>query len=295
MDASLTSVISVVIPAYNSAQHIIGSIDSVLGQSISEFEIIVVDDGSKDNSKEVVEPYLTDPRIRYIYQENRGLPGARNTGAQHAKGKYLAFLDADDFLAPNALERMRGEFERSGATWGNVGVLKIEPARKTVRPARMPHGDLFLAILQDDFITRCPFFRASGFFALGMYDPDMRVREDWDINIRLIASGQPFVCIDEPLYHYTRTEGSITTGNRRRLLSFTEILMRKHHKALADSGNRAVAKIYARNLWHLARLYFYELNDSKEAWRCARESLRYDKNVWRLVHPLIHRLRTAVR
>jgi hypothetical protein len=127
-----------------------------------------------------------------------------------------------------------------------------------------------------------------------MYDEEIRVREDWDINIRLIEKSKPCVLIDEPLYLYSKTEGSITTGNRRRLLFYTEKLMRKHHKRLADAGNRRIAAIYAKNMWELARFYFYELRDFREGFRCMRESLRYDMNLSRLFHPVIHRIDVAL-
>jgi glycosyltransferase involved in cell wall biosynthesis len=288
------SLVSVVIPAYNSAAYIRGSLDSVLSQTLQDFEVIVVDDGSKDNTKEVVAPYLADSRVRYHFQENRGLPGARNAGAKIAQSKYFAFLDADDFFAPTALETIRKKFEETNAAWCNVGLLKLDGEKKTVRHASMPAGDPLLAVLEDDFITRCPFFPRDQFFAIGMYDEEIRVREDWDINIRLIEADKPCVVIDEPLYLYSRTEGSITTGNRRRLLAFTEKLMRKHHKRLADAGNRKIARIYAVNMWHLARQYFYEIKDVREGLRCMRESLRYDMNVFRLFHPIIHRIDVAL-
>src|SRR5271168_330921 len=172
--------VSVIIPAYNSARFVGGAIESVLAQSVHDFEIIVVDDGSKDDTPLAVEPYLADLRIRYFRQENRGLPGARNAGAKVSRGEYLAFLDADDFLAPNALEAMRKKFEESGAAWLNVGVLKLEGENRTFRHPRFPGGDLLHAILEDDFITRSPFYPRKDFFEIGMYDEEIRMREDWD-------------------------------------------------------------------------------------------------------------------
>ena len=284
------SFVSVIIPAYNAAPLVSGAIESVLCQTFPDFELIVVDDGSQDATRLTIEPYLTDPRVRYHFQENRGLPGARNAGANLSCGDYLAFLDADDFFAPNALECMLQTFHSSGAQWLNVGVLKLEGEKRTVRHPTTPEGDLQLAILDDDFITRSPFYPREVFFSVGMYDEMIRIREDWDINIRMIQAGKPFVNLDQPLYHYTKTEGSITTANHRRLYSFTEMLMRKHHKKFADNGNKQVARIYAKNMWDLARRYFYEIHDSRESLRCAWESLRYDPSPSRLMHPLLHRL-----
>jgi glycosyltransferase involved in cell wall biosynthesis len=288
------TLVSVIIPAYNSAAYVRGAIDSVLSQTLQDFEIIVVNDGSNDQTEQVVSNYLSDDRICCISQQNRGLPGARNAGATAAHGDYFAFLDADDFLAPNALELMTRRFKETGAAWLNVGVLKIEGKKRTVRHPGNPEGDPLLSILSDDFITRSPFYPRKEFFAIGMYDEKIRMREDWDINIRMIAAGKPFALLDEPIYLYTRTEGSITTGNRRKLYFYTEKLMRKHHKRLADEGSRAIAKIYAANMWDLARRYFYEIRDFRQGLRCSMESLRYDINFLRLLHPLAHHIDVAL-
>jgi glycosyltransferase involved in cell wall biosynthesis len=284
------SLVSVVIPAYNAASYVCGAIDSVLRQSHQDFEILIVDDGSTDNTHKVVQPYLSDPRIRYLCKENGGPSPAKNMGAIASKGEYLAFLDADDFLAPNALEAMLRAFHLTKAAWLNVGLLKISGESRVVRHPAVPAGDLHLAILSDDFIIRSPIYPRQEFFAIGMFDLDNKGREDWDINIRMILADKRFTVIDEPLYQYTRTEGSLTTSNRRSWHINTEKLLRKHHKRLADAGDKEVARIYARNMWGLARQCFYETHEPREAMRCAWESLRYDRSLYRLVHPLIHKL-----
>lgn len=289
------SIVSVIIPAYNSAAYLPGAVNSVLQQTLQDFEIIIVNDGSKDDTEGVVKTMLTDSRVRCVSQENRGLPGARNAGARVAVGKYLAFLDADDYLAPSALAVLLREFEATGAAWANVGVLRVEGSDRTALSPYMPAGNVFHAILRDDFIRRCPFFRATEFADVGMYDEEMKVREDWDINIRLIQSGKPYICVDEPLYLYTCTEGSITRGNRRRVLEFTEKLLHKYHKRLADAGDRAIAHLYAINMWEMGRVYHYQMADSLTALRCLKESVRYDFNVGRLLHALAHRVHLAFR
>jgi glycosyltransferase involved in cell wall biosynthesis len=288
------TLVSVIIAAYNAAAHIHDAVNSVLAQTIQDFEIVIVDDGSTDSTAEVAAKYQSDPRIRYIYQSNRGPAQARNAGAMAAKGQYFAFLDADDSLAPTALEIMVGRFQESGASWSIVGVLKVQGEKTTVRHPTVPRGNLLAAILEDDFVTRNPFYPRNEFLAIGMYDEEIYGREDWDINIRMIAAGKPFVCIHEPLYIYVHTEGSITKGSRQRLCSNTEKLLRKHHKRIADAGSEPIARIYAKNMWDLARWYFYEIGDYREGLRCAIQSLRYDLSLKRLFHPLIHHSEVAL-
>ncbi|MEO1186284.1 MAG: glycosyltransferase family 2 protein, partial [Cyanobacteria bacterium J06636_27] len=96
--------VSVIIPVYNAEKYIAATVQSVLSQTYKNFEIIIVDDGTPDNSVKICQKF-NDSRIRIIHQANRGLPGARNTGIRHAQGDYLAFLDADDIWLPEKLEK----------------------------------------------------------------------------------------------------------------------------------------------------------------------------------------------
>lgn len=94
--------ISVIIPTYNRAHYVSQAIDSVLAQTFTDYEILVIDDGSIDNTKEVLQSYLD--KITYIYQENKGVSAARNTGLRLARGEWIAFLDSDDIWLPEKLE-----------------------------------------------------------------------------------------------------------------------------------------------------------------------------------------------
>ena len=93
--------VSVIIPTYNREEYVVKAIDSVLGQKFDDYEFIVVDDGSTDNTKEIVNKY--GDMIRYIYQHNSGVSAARNTGIKLAKGEWVAFLDSDDEWRPDYL------------------------------------------------------------------------------------------------------------------------------------------------------------------------------------------------
>ena len=112
-DDNKEPLISVIIPAYNAASVIARTIDSVLSQTFTDFEILVVNDGSPDTPE--LEAVLESYRIVYHKQENRGAGAARNVGVNNARGQFLAFLDADDYWLPNYLEAQMAVLQKSGA------------------------------------------------------------------------------------------------------------------------------------------------------------------------------------
>jgi glycosyltransferase involved in cell wall biosynthesis len=280
--------VSVIIPTYNCAAWIDRAIHSVVAQTVSALEIIIVDDGSQDNTRGVIDPWVDSGTVKYVFEENRGLPGARNTGAREAAGEYLAFLDADDEFAPDAIEKMWTAAESSGASWCLVDFLRVRGNRSEVQRTTVPDGDPLYAILEHNFVRYGMFFRKSALMDAGMYDESIRMCEDWELNIRMCRQRKLFVHVPEPLYLYTQREGSITTGRIAENLNYTERVFRKHHKRLADSGDRRVRQLYAAHMWDIARKYWYSVHLRAAALRCMRESLRYEFNLGRLLHPIGH-------
>ena len=280
------STVSVVIPTYNCAEWLESALRSVVNQTVPVEEILVVDDGSGDNTREVLAPWIKSGSIHYIHQENRGLPGARNTGARAARGEYVAFLDADDELTPNAIQRMRDAADSSGASWCLADFLRVRKTHSEVQMTSVPKGDLFYEILEYNFVRYGMFFRKSELIDAGLYDESIRMCEDWELNIRMIQQRRPFVHVPEALYLYTQRDGSITTGRKRENLVCTEKVCRKHHKKLADGGDLRARLVYAEKMWHIARLYWYSVDMPGAALRCAWESLLYDFSLRRLLHPV---------
>lgn len=107
----MTNLVSIIIPCYNAEKFIAETIQSVLNQTYTNWELIVIDDGSKDNSSKIVASFLLDPRISYFYQENTGVSIARNNGISKVSGSYIAFLDADDVWTPTNLEEKINELQ----------------------------------------------------------------------------------------------------------------------------------------------------------------------------------------
>ncbi|MBR2867780.1 MAG: glycosyltransferase family 2 protein [Clostridia bacterium] len=98
--------LSIIVPIYNKEKYLVDCLDTIINQTLKEIEIILVDDGSTDNSKTICETYLSDPRISYYYQKNEGLASARQTGINASKGEYLGFIDADDWIELDMFEKM---------------------------------------------------------------------------------------------------------------------------------------------------------------------------------------------
>jgi glycosyltransferase involved in cell wall biosynthesis len=286
--------VTVVIPTFNCGQYISHAIDSVLRQTYEDHEIIVVDDGSTDGTRETIAPYVENRAVRYIYQENRGLPGARNTGIKNALGEYIVVLDADDELDDRMVALCREKVEEEGTDWCVCDILRIETyteeQKRNVYRARIPQGDYRKHILADDFISRSAFFRKASLQDIDLYDEDIQVRVDWAINIRLILAGKRFSHVSEPLYIYKLRSSSLVKTTHRKKFDNTLKLLRKHHKELADEGDSEIGKIYAQNLWRLGRAYLVESRAIGSSVECFLESMKYDFSLRRLFHPFYHHL-----
>ena len=201
--------VSVIVPAFNAARWIGQTIESVLAQSFGSFELIVVDDGSTDDTATVVQRYC-DARIRYIRQENKGLPGARNTGIRHSAGGYLAFLDADDLWHEHMLRDTVNYLDahpevavvRTG--WYYVDA---QGSRMALQPAACTWtGDVLERLLADNaFIIIAALMRRACVEAIGLFDETLRTgNEDWDFWLRLAAGGNRFGYLDAERALYRR-------------------------------------------------------------------------------------------
>ena len=181
------TLVSFVIPNYNHAQYLGDAIRSVLAQSYAGTEIVVVDDGSTDESRAVAEQF--GARIRLLCQANAGLSAARNTGIQAATGDYIALLDADDLVEPLYTERLLAALaaapQADGAYCGyrfvdqnNQPLPRLE--RRVVAPEL-----LYTALLNGNYwVPESLLIRRECYLAAGEFDPALRACEDWDVWLR---------------------------------------------------------------------------------------------------------------
>ena len=134
----MAPLVSIIIPTYNREKIIGRAIDSVFAQTWQNFEIIVLDDGSQDNTKAVVEAY--GPKVKYFYQGNKGIAGARNGGMRHAGGDYLAFLDSDDYWLPAKLEKQMALFGEH-PEYGMIAGIATKPEYRRLGMAQRFHEE----------------------------------------------------------------------------------------------------------------------------------------------------------
>jgi glycosyltransferase involved in cell wall biosynthesis len=199
--------VSVIIPTYNRADCLRSAIASVLGQTFQDFEIIVVDDASNDNTAETVAA-IQDQRIKYLrHDANTGEAGSRNTGVTNATGEYIAFLDDDDEWLPEKLELQVDLLDKSPPIVGAVYTTSIRIERATGKtlsqwvPKKM--GYIFRDMLSKNWIgsPSTVALRRECFEKVGLFDPTVAFGLDYDMWIR-VSEMYHFECIQRPLVKY---------------------------------------------------------------------------------------------
>ena len=242
--------VSVVIPTYNRAAYIKRAVSSVQNQTFRDLEIIVVDDGSKDNTAEVVAALATlDPRVRFVtHTINKGAQAARNTGAQAAMGKWIAFQDSDDEWLPNSLDLRLTEAEHR-----NVKVVHSECyIEYSTSKQRSLFGALPLSgnIYRDVLSAPGPVFPAllvhlSALKQIDNLDESIVSYQEWDTCIRL-SKEYEFGFVKEPTFvYYRRTEETISSNNTRSARGYEQIVEKNKKEIISRVGHKALAQHYA--------------------------------------------------
>ncbi len=253
--------VSVIIVTYNRAALLPTAITSVLQQTFQDFEIIVVDDASQDETPAVVADFQ-DHRIRYIrHEQNTGEAGARNTGVTNATGEYIAFLDDDDEWLPDKLALQVDVLENSPARVGVVytGRSTIDGATKKVVSIRIPTqgGDLLPELRKGNPITNSSvLLRKECFSKVGLFDEQIVYGLDYDMWIR-IAGAYHFEYVAKLLVKYTVHEKSLS-ANLDRMIKGKEAVLKKHGAYFAQNG-----RDYSRFCAQLGILYYLNGNARK--------------------------------
>lgn len=209
--------VSIVIPVYNVEKYVGATLRSVQNQTMTDFEAIIINDGSTDNSVKMVEPFLSDKRFKLFSIENRGLAGARNEGVKHVTGEYLYFLDSDDLIAPNFLEIMVSTLnENPEAELISFNSSDMYDTPKKIKPAKisktqiLSKNELLLLRLNGSLLpTAWSYFVKTELFKKnGMNFPEGRLFEDESRTVELFSYTGTGIKIEffdnDPAYLYRR-------------------------------------------------------------------------------------------
>ena len=255
--------VSVIIPVFNGVEDLSGAIESALNQRDCETEVIVVNDGSTDGTKALIDHYGS--RIIAIHQKNLGAAGlsrTRNNGVAAASGEWIAFLDHDDLWEPNKLasqlaaaQRTSGDIVYTNAR--NFGdVSRVSDFRSD--PSSMPEGDLFEDLLMDNFIVMSSaMMKRSLFDQIQGFTESPVLAEDWDLWLKAAAAGGQFAAVSEPVTMYRWRPGSFSKNHVRmrnlRLLALQRALESHRGQQVSWSVRRkALANVERCSAWFLA-------------------------------------------
>jgi glycosyltransferase involved in cell wall biosynthesis len=223
--------ISAIIPTYNYARYVTRAVDSALHQTYPLAEVIVVDDGSTDNTREVLSAY--GDRIRYVYQENRGLAGARNTGIRNARSPWVAYLDSDDTWFPEKIERQVKVVEADPAVELVYTSLRIcYTDGRTEDAIANPPDQLWPRFRWANSITPSTvMMRRDLALKAGGFDESLRYCEDWEMWSRLGPHIRYGAALD-PLIGYQMTPGSLSSNVTKELATAERVVEKTVLKGL---------------------------------------------------------------
>ncbi len=283
--------ISVIVPVYNVEEYLPRCVDSILAQSYDHLEVILVDDGAKDGSGAICDGYAAkDPRVRVIHQENGGLSSARNAGIQEARGDYLAFVDSDDWIEPDAYAHMLDRMERYGAKLVCGGRYDVDsatgertlglcPRKEEVISAEEMVGRIFLWDGCDS--SACDKLYHRSLLETFRY-PHGKVCEDVPVTYRIVLYAERVVLCPVPVYNYYHRPQSISTSAvSEKTFHFAqhtaEILpyIRQHHPGIAPQAEF----LRVRSLTHPLLLLAQAPAQIRKTYQSQYRSLK--KELWR--------------
>lgn len=227
----MNELVSIIMPSYNTGQYISQSIQSVLNQTYTDWELIIIDDCSKDDTDEVISPYLLDSRIRYIKNEtNSGAAVSRNRALREAKGKWIAFLDSDDLWEPDKLEKQVAFMENNGYRFSYTNYVEIDEEST-------PNGKY---VTGPKRITKHGMYNYCWMGCLTvMYDAetvglvqieDIKKNNDYAMWLKVCKKANCYL-LDENLAKYRKRSGSISNHGYVKLIKW-------HYRLYREAENK---------------------------------------------------------
>ena len=274
----ITPQVSVIIPTYNSARYVVEAVESVLAQTWQDFEILVIDDGSTDETEQLMRRY--ENPVRYLCQANGGVAVARNRGIRESRGRYIAFLDADDTWLPYKLERQINvllEHPNVRACYSTFTIVDAELNPLGISRSQRQGSALEDLLTGGNIIgSICTVLcERSLFDVVGGFDPKLSQCADWDMWVRLAARTE-FLYLDEPLVTYRQHDANMSRNAS--LLEHDSLQVLNKGFAMPELSDALRAQrraAFARNYMVLAGTYFHARR-YRDFVRCAARAVTMD-------------------
>lgn len=253
-------VFSIIIPSYNRAYVLKRAIKVVLDQTFLDYEIIIVDDGSVDNTKAILQEYSNDSRIKYLYQENGGVCAARNTGAKQAKGEFIIFLDSDDTVEKSWLQDFYDLANQNmDLLFCSMKIIKQDSSQYLVS-ALNPYNTWKA---KGNISTGSWALRKDVFFKVGMFDENIKFGENVELRFRLNQEKLNIGIVDNYNFIYYQSEGG-GSKNQKNKIDSNLYMIEKH--GLYFNERPHVLRLYYQDIavayaklgeWKNAKIYFW--------------------------------------
>jgi len=233
--------VSIIIPTFNRASIIGKAIQSVLDQSLPRWELIIIDDGSTDDTLNTIEAYLEDKRIKYFYQQNQGVSVARNLGVKKSIGNHLIFLDSDDFFFSYLLQNLNEAkfWDYDLICWQ---VLKIIDGKKSIwKPKRL--SGMYNHITAS-FLAGSICYRKDLFYKAGGYDPKMTNGQNYELGMRVSQRKDLKIKVLNKIFLQYEPKNSARSINSIKTVLISYFYQYKKHKLNYDKNPKAKAELY---------------------------------------------------
>lgn len=261
--------ISVVIPTFNRASIIHKSLDSVLAQSFQDWECLIVDDFSIDNTREIIETYSNrDNRFHYLINEyEKGANGARNTGILHAKGDYVSFLDSDDRWGPCMLQKQMEQYassERVGCVYSDVHFISTEGVESSFGIPLGIHGHIYSQVLEQGYMAPTSVLSAKRelLVKVGMFDLQLPASQDDDMCFKLAKICEVAFIPEVMAYMYANTDNRISDNSDKVAMGWWMLWNKYEHDVLQYCDTETMKKHYKECLHN-----FVHANNTKLSWK----------------------------
>lgn len=288
--------VSIITPTFNRRRLIGETIDSVLNQKYADYEMIIVDDGSTDNTEEYIKEHYSDSRIKFFKQENKGQNFARNLGLQQAQGKFICFLDSDDMWPDYKLSMSLEVFEKNpdvDVVYGYEKIISEQGVEIGQDKIRRYSGKITAKLLVENFIgMSAAMVKADEVHKIGGMDETISVADDYSLWLRL-SSNCNFYYLDEVLGYYRITSDQISKDITARLESnlytVTKFLESNPNVITESEKNNALCQLYSKRVRILgqSRNYRQGLQELAKAFKCNPKSQLPWRALYRLAFPAI--------